>query len=195
MFKNDLITEMTDIKNAKNKLDNVIQAMINNHAGNKALQSVQKDFQRHFHPIMDRLVRIHEWYSLCSRIFDSIYASNLQKVASTNDETKLKKFQNIVKDWERKFQVNYMAAQKINTAHKKINQFADENSTFFSVLNEAKEHGSIVINENAWEAAKNEASAIYYNIIMSPPKKSCEKLSDEFTKTLQNFVKQNVLKK
>ncbi|XP_031617326.1 uncharacterized protein LOC116337126 [Contarinia nasturtii] len=187
MFREKLIDELNAVNAGKVKLDTIIQTEINENPGNNLLESIQRDFNKHFHPVVNELMDLHQLYTLCCEAFDNIYVEDLQKVTNKNDKKLLKSFKNVVKQGEGKVLMNFMIKYYLKHVQTKLNELVKKTSILHAMLSAAKQNRITDALKKTWKNAKNEADDIHRNLVKNTPKKKCEEILSEFLDGLEIF--------
>ncbi|XP_031617276.1 uncharacterized protein LOC116337099 [Contarinia nasturtii] len=160
MFRKNLDDEFEAIDNVKTTLDTALQTAIDENPGNKNLIAMQLDFKNNFHPVVTHLKELHRIYLMYCNVFDPIYAQYLKQVTDTNDKEKLKKFNNLAKQWEGKFRTNFMVTPFTITVKKKLLGLADPNAVFMVIMDEAIKSNTVKGNIKTWNSVKKVAKEL-----------------------------------
>lgn len=141
--------EMNTIDHVISELDGVIQTAIDENGNNHVLVIIQGDFNSTFHEVIRNLRQLRDNYIACRRLFEPVYVEYLQ---IAKDMNKMSAFRKTVNTWKGKVLTKFRIEIYMNEVKDKVVQLANENSIFYTILNEVKRFGSARsrIQWNSW---------------------------------------------
>lgn len=176
MFRRKLGEDLKAIEQGMEKLARILQTAIRDNIGNQPLLYIEKKFNSYFYPVLFNLQDFYRSYTSCCLIFDPVYLE-YSKISERKGKETRAKFRKTVKRWEGRVLVKYMIETYINYVRNKLSEFANGNSVFHSMLNEAKQLGTIMSNIKTWEAIGVEISTID-GCILNLKQKECPDVNE-----------------